>query len=160
MRTILIAALIVAFAAPLSSQDFNKGVDAYYSGDYATALKEWEPLAEQGLAQAQYNIGLMYHNGQGVPQDYKEAAKWYRRAAEQGDAKAQSNLGMMYANGQGVLQDNVLAHMWFNLSAVNGHDRGGKNRDIIAERMTAEDISKAQAMARKCMNSDYQDCGY
>ena len=58
------------------------------------------------------------------------------------------------------LQDNVLAHMWYNLGAANGSDLGGKNRDIIAERMTPEDISKAQAMARKCMNSYYQDCGY
>ena len=58
------------------------------------------------------------------------------------------------------LQDNVLAHMWYNLGAANGHDLGGENRDVIATLMTAEDISKAQAMARKCMNSDYQDCGY
>ena len=58
------------------------------------------------------------------------------------------------------LQENVLAHMWYNLSAANGSDLGGENRDIIAKRMTAEDIAKAQAMARKRMNSDYQDCGY
>ena len=58
------------------------------------------------------------------------------------------------------LHDNVLAHMWSNLSAANGSDLGGKNRDIVAKRMTPEDISKAQAMARKCMDSDYQDCGY
>jgi uncharacterized protein len=196
MRAILIAALIVAFAAPLSAQDFLKGWAAYESGDYATALKEWKPLAEQGAADAQYNLGVMYdkgrgvpqnnkdavkwyrlaaeqgnanaqfnlgnmyYNGQGVLQDYKEAAKWYRLAAEQGDAMAQNNLGVMYDNGQGVLQDNVLAHIWFNLGAANGNEVAGKNRDIIAKRMTSSAIEKAQAMARKCMNSDYQDCGY
>ena len=58
------------------------------------------------------------------------------------------------------LQENVLAHMWYNLGAANGDDQGGKNREIIAKRMTSEAIEKAQAMARKCMNSDYQDCGY
>lgn len=67
---------------------------------------------------------------------------------------------MMIGKLDFFLYDNVLAHMWYNLSAANGSDLGGKNRDIIAERMTAEDISKAQAMARKCMDSDYQDCGY
>ena len=78
---------------------------AYESKDYATALKLWRPLAEQGDAQAQYNLGIMYDNGQGVPQDDAEAVKWYRKAAEQGIAKAQYNLGVMYANGRGVPQD-------------------------------------------------------
>jgi len=57
------------------------------------------------------------------------------------------------------LHDNVLAHMWFNLGAANGNDVGTKGRDIVAEVMTSSAIEKAQAMARKCMNSDYQDCG-
>ena len=66
---------------------------------------------------------------------------------------------MMIGKLDFFLHDNVLAHMWYNLSAANGSDLGGEKRDIIAARMTSEDISKAQAMARKCMNSDYQDCG-
>ena len=102
----------------------------------------------------------MYRIGQGVPQDYKGAIKWYRLAAEQGHAKAQSNLGSMYGNGRGVLQNNVLAHMWFNLGAANGNEDARKNRNIAAQKMTSSAIEKAQAMARKCMNSDYQDCGY
>ena len=66
---------------------------------------------------------------------------------------------MMIGKLDFFLQDNVLAHMWYNLSAANGSDLGGENRDIIAERMTSEAIEKAQAMARKCMDSDYHDCG-
>ena len=58
--------------APSYSADFNKGLTAYNNGDYATALKEWTPLAEQGVAEAQYNLGVMYQEGAGVPQDYKE----------------------------------------------------------------------------------------
>lgn len=191
MRIVLMIVLFVAIAAAVSAQDFNKGLAAAQNGDYATALKEWTPLAEQGdgfaqlnlgvmydlgegvpkdhqeankwyklaaeqdIAQAQYNLGYAYNKGQGVPQDHQEANEWYRLAAEQGHTSAQTNLGYMYGQGLGVLQDNVLAHMWYNLSAANGSDLGGENRDIIAERMTSEDISKAQAMARKCMNSDY-----
>ena len=75
---------------------FPKGFAAYQSGDYATALREWTPLAKQGDAVAQYNLGVMYAQGQGVPQDYKTAVKWYRLAAEQGNADAQYNLGVMY----------------------------------------------------------------
>ena len=160
MRTILMTALFVAFAFPLSAQNFDKGKDAYNSGDYATALNEWKPLAEQGDDSAQYNLGVIYANGEGVPQDYEEAVKWYRLAAEQGHAVAQYNLGLMYAKGEGVLQDNVLAHMWFNLGAANGSDWSRKNRDQIVKSMTSEAVEKAQAMARKCLNSNYQDCGY
>ena len=66
------------------SVDFQKGLTAYESGDYATALREFEPLAEQGVADAQYNLGFMYDNGQGVRRNHKTAVKWYRLAAEQG----------------------------------------------------------------------------
>jgi len=66
------------------SADFQKGLEAAQRGDYVTALREWTPLAEQGDASAQYNLGVMYGNGQGVPQDYKAALEWYTLAAEQG----------------------------------------------------------------------------
>ena len=72
--------------------DYFKGLDAYASGDYATALREWGSLARQGKANAQRNLGLMYLDGEGVPLDYKMAVKWFRLAAEQGNADAQNNL--------------------------------------------------------------------
>ena len=86
--------------------------------------------------------------------------KWYRLAAEQGYADAQSNLGVRYQYGQGVLQDNVMAHMWYNISSANGADKAGEWRDERAGQMTSADISKAQAMARECMSSNYKNCGY
>jgi TPR repeat protein len=99
---------------------FQKGLTAYRSGDYATALREWTPLAEQGLDRAQYNLGVMYANGRGVPQDDKTAVKWYRLAAEQGYAAAQYKLGFMYANGRGVSQDYKTAAKWYTLAAEQG----------------------------------------
>ena len=63
------------------------------------------PLADQGDAGAQYNLGVMYDKAHGVPQNYAEALKWYRLAADQGDATAQYNLGFMYDEGQGVPQN-------------------------------------------------------
>ena len=57
---------------------FQKGLDAVQRGDYTTALREWKPLAEHGNADAQFNLGVMYDDGEGVPQDYKTAVKWYR----------------------------------------------------------------------------------
>ena len=120
MRTLtatlcLTLAVLLASSGEGWSADFQKGVTAAQSGDFATALREWTPLAEQGYAEIQSLVGSMYNEGKGVPRDYKTAVKWYRLAAEQGNAFAQSNLGVMYSIGQGVIQDNVYAHMWGNL---------------------------------------------
>ena len=96
------------------------GEKALDKGDYATALKEWRPLAEQGDAEAQCNLGYMYKGGEGVPQDYEEALRWYRLAAAQGNAIAQNNLGLKYAKGEGVPQDDAEAARWFRLAAAQG----------------------------------------
>ena len=92
--------------------------------------------------------------------EYAEAVKWYRLAAEQGDADAQTNLGVMYENGNGVIQSNVIAHMLFNLASAQGHENGRKNRDVISERMTLNDISRAQEMAATCLEKNYRGCGF
>ena len=157
--TILLLALAFGAGAVLA-QDFNKGAAAYQSGDYAAALQEWRPLAEQGNAEAQGILGAMYNEGKGVLQDYAETVKWFRLAAKQGDADAQSNLGNMHYYGKGVLQDNIRAHMWFNISSSNSHKEAGKWRDKTAAKMTSADISEAQKMARECMNSNYKNCGW
>ena len=92
---------IVCLAVPAWA-DYLAGVDAYLRGNYATALSELRPLAEQGDADAQYNLGLMYDKGYGVPQDYGQARQWYEKAAAQGKTNAQYNLGVLYVNGHGV----------------------------------------------------------
>ncbi len=71
---------------------FDEGLAAYNSKDYASALREFKPLAAQGDAKAQLGLGLMYQQGQGVAQDYQEALKWYRLASDQGNARAKANL--------------------------------------------------------------------
>jgi len=116
--------------------------------DYKTAYKLFLPLAEQGNAKAQVLLGLMYVNGQGVPQDYKEAIKWNRLAAEQGYAQDQFNMGAWYEYGIGVDQDLLLAHMWYNLAGSNGHKDGPKYKNILEKKMTPQQIEKAQEMAR------------
>ena len=132
----------------------NAGVAAYKWGAYGIALREWRPLAEQGNAKAQYNLGHMYRHGQGVPQDDAEAVGWWRKAAEQGNAGAQNNLGFMYYNGRGVPEDYAQAHMWFNLAASRyppgeNRDRAVKNRDFVAEKMTPVQLFEAQKLARE-----------
>jgi hypothetical protein len=99
---------------------FEEGAAAYKRGDFATAMRLWRPLAEQGNANAQYNLGVMYGKSQGVPQDYAEVVKWFRLAVEQGGADGQFNLGIMYDKGEGVPQDDAEAVKWFRLAAEQG----------------------------------------
>lgn len=107
---------------------------AYTRGDYATALRLMRPLADQGDARAQSNLGLMYAEGKGVPQDFAEAVRWYRKAADQGYARAQSNLGLKYDDGQGVPQDYAEAVKWYRKAADQGYARAQFNLgDMYAE---------------------------
>src|ERR1051326_5967343 len=91
--------LLVFSCVALGWADYQKGLQAYTVGDYATALKEWRALAEQGDASAQNNLGVMYENGQGLPKNYEQAHVWYQQAAEQGLPSAQANIGVLYENG-------------------------------------------------------------
>jgi len=132
----------------------------YYHGrgvkqDDAEALKWFRLAADEGDAQAQLHLGNMYAQGQAVPQDQAKAGKWYRLAAEQGYAQAQYNLGLWYATGAGGETDNVSAHMWFNLAAARfpstdtrNRSLAVRNRDVVAGRMTAEQLAEAQRLAR------------
>ena len=83
-------------------------------------MRWYRKAAEQGHADAQNNLGVMYDNGKGVRQDYTNAVQWYRKAAEQGHAGAQINLGMMYEKGQGVRQSKIVAKEWFKKACANG----------------------------------------
>ncbi|MDE0781091.1 MAG: tetratricopeptide repeat protein, partial [Alphaproteobacteria bacterium] len=112
--------LTLLVGTPAFSADREKGLSAAQSGDFATALREWTPLAERGNADAQFNLGTIYNKGQGVPQDQEAAVKWYRLAADQGIANAQFNLGVMHQNGQGVPKDDKTAVMWYRLAAEQG----------------------------------------
>ena len=92
--------------------------------DNVPDFKETFQVAKQGNAKAQYNLGGMYYNGQGVRKDYAQAIQWYRKAAEQGIAQAQYNLGVMYANGLGVRQNYKIAKEWFGKACDNGFQPG------------------------------------
>ncbi len=127
----------------------DDGRAARLRGDYATALRLFRLAADQGDAIAQQYLGVMYIDGEGVPQNYAEAFKWYRLAADQSITNAQLCLGSMYATGKGVPQDYVRAHMWFNLSAAQGNENAESARDNIAKRLTPAQIAEAQKLARE-----------
>lgn len=98
------------------SDSFKAGVSALNRGHYATAMRAWVSMANEGIAEAQNNIGHLHEEGFGVPQDYSEAMRWYRLAADQGLAEAQHNIGMLYYQGYGTKQNYREAVKWFKLA--------------------------------------------
>lgn len=110
--------------------------------------------AQEGNANAQYDLGFVYDKGQGVPQDDAQAVFWYRKAAEQGDAFAQNNLASLYEQGRGVPQDYAQAYFWLALAA-SGKMEGvkpeetAKWRDDAASHLTAGELSQVQERVRK-----------
>ena len=86
-----------------------------------TEFEKIKKLAEQGHANAQIKLGVMYYNGEGVKKEYTEAARWFTKAAEQGDAEAQNRLGLMYYKGLGVKKDYAEAVRWYTKAAEQGH---------------------------------------
>lgn len=119
----LLTVFIMMISVIAWADTYKEGLVAYERGDYRTAFKKFEQLAIQGNARAQFNLALMYRNGQGVLQDDKQALRWYTRAAEQGVIEAQHNLGRMYGEGEGVVQDYKQAVRWYTLAAEQGDVR-------------------------------------
>jgi TPR repeat protein len=152
---LLLVILVTAAAVPAVAGPYEDGVATYNSGDYATALRVWRPLAEQGNAAAQANLGNMYTYGEGVARDQTVAISWSRKAAEQGYANAQLIFGTKCEKGEGVPQDYVQAHKWYNLAA-SGSDAdeqqtvvAAKYSNAVAAKMTPAQIAEAHKLARE-----------
>lgn len=128
---VLSALLMGPLSAPGKAGGFAEGARALQAKDFSTALRIFKELGGQGHARAQFNLGLMYENGDGVEQDYGNARSWYREAARNGDPRAQYNLGLMHMRGKGVVQDYERAGMLFLQAAVQDYARAQFNLGIM-----------------------------
>jgi len=185
-KAVLAALGAIAPLAAQSSEDpLKDGLAAYENRDYPAALAALAPLAQRGNAEAQVRLGLMHHNGWGVPVNFSQAAKWYRlaaaqnnpqaqyelgksaadckgfssdnpemlkllrRSAEQGYRDAQEVLGHLYAYGVGgVSEDLVQAYLWYDLAAARGGKGDAEKRDLIARKLSADQIADARRLAQ------------
>lgn len=148
------ALVLMLMPSIVQAQSIDKGFAAIKADDYATALKEWLPLADQESRELHYIIGQIYYfGGNGVLQNYTEARKWFLRAAEAGHVDAQFYLGLTYA--QGAPQDYVLAHMWVNIANATGQKDAAAYRNRLELRMTADEIVLAQKLAIRCRDYGY-----
>jgi hypothetical protein len=125
--------------APVAvTSQYTAGVQAYKAKNFSKAAAEWQKAAAQGDVQAQYGLGNLYTNGQGVLKNDAKAVEWYRKAANQGYDGAQFALGLHYMNGAGVKKDMAEAYFWLALSA--DHEKSGPYRDQAAKSLTPQEI--------------------
>ena len=127
----------------------------YADDDFATTLAK----AQQGDADAQFNLGKMYYDGKGVVQDYAQARSWLLKAAEQGHARAQNGIGILYDYGYGVTKDYAQAVAWYRKAAEQGFARGQFNLGYMYEsgRGVKQDYAQAVAWYRKAAEQGYAD---
>jgi TPR repeat protein len=144
----VVAVVFLALPCMAMAGPFEEGQAAYQRHDYATALRVWRTLAEQGSAPAQFNLGLIYSRGLGTPQDYANAVKWYLEAANQGNGAAQLKLGTIFARGREVPQDNICALMWYNLAAAQSVEYASGKRDALERAIPRYQVAQAQSLSQ------------
>jgi TPR repeat protein len=123
VRLILFLAILILgwTGAGSTLADMEAGIAAYKRGDYVAAWAAWRPLASEGNAEAQYYLGHLYAEGEGVTRDMGQAVRWFRAAAEQGEPYGQFALGYVYEHGQGVEPDAGKAARWYWSAAEQGN---------------------------------------
>ena len=131
MRPHALLVVPLLLSSTVAVAGLKEGYAALARKDYATAAKEYRPLAERGDAEAQYRIGRMYEFGNYYPQDKAQGIAWVRKAAEQGHADAEQELGVVYATGDGVAQDDVQAVAWFRKAAEHGDATAQYNLGLL-----------------------------
>ena len=153
LLTIFSIGLMAGVAAAPAQADLAGGLEAWKVGDFEAAMAELVPAAEEGDADAQELIGVLYALGLGVEQDRAKAFEWYLVSAENGHAGAQSGVGWYYEVGLGgVPIDLVKAHMWYAVSAVGGDIDAAMSVTEVEKKMTREQIDVAQAEATAFLN--------
>ena len=148
---------IVLALSSVAAADYEDGINAAFEGDYETALREFTAAAEAGLDLAQFNLALLYYNGQGVKQSFRNALEWAEKAGNQGHATAQYMLGTLYYNGQGTRSNAAQALEWYQLAAAQGHAQAQYNlatmyRDAEG---TEQDLVKAHFWANVARENEF-----
>ena len=150
--------LLCMYACVAHAGVFEDGVAAKDRGDFARALQLLTPLAQQGDAASQFQLSLLYRNGQGVPGNAAESLRWLRQSAHGGHAAAQSNLGAAYIQGRGVPQNHRLAYVWLSAGANGGSREAASNLAVVQRRMAPAEISQAKDLAEACVQRHFAGC--
>lgn len=146
-RTSLFAAFFSTFASLTASADFEKGIAAYQADNLPLAYREFRASADEGHADSQFNVALMFEKGMGVEKDEKQAVVWYEKSATQGNASAQFNLGVLYENGRGTPVDFAKAGEWYRKASVQGDALAIGNLGMLYVRGDGVTVNKVAGVA-------------
>ncbi len=148
----LIAVFTLAAAPAWANEDaFDEAIHTYGCADYPKAFSMIVPLANSGHALAQYQMGLMLEQGQGIEANLAEAFKWYQKAADQGVADAYFAVGQIYSRGVVVPRDAVKAFASFDVASTLGHAVSGDWRGMESTRMSDAEIAEARKLAAELL---------
>jgi TPR repeat protein len=152
-------ALTASLASSLAlSGPFEDAIAAKNGGDYSRAFPILQRLAFQGNEEAQFQLSLMYLQGQGVKPSAKDAYRWLSQSARRGNPEAQSNLGVLYARGRYIPQDTVKAYVWFSLAVRMGNRDASTNLDAVRRKMNSEQIAAGNAALLICDAKGLNQC--
>ena len=146
IRRLAFAALVILGGALPAAAGYQEGLRALETGDYATAYREFHPLAQQGYSDAQFALGQMYRFGTGVAQDDAKAFAWFHLAGKAGHTEAQTFLGFAHSYGVGTERDAFRAYFWFSLAATGANSRAEANRDRMARSLSAAQRAEADKL--------------
>lgn len=166
LRWFITIVFVLSFGSVLFAQkepeDFEalgKGIETLNRGEYEAGRKQIRHLADQGGANAQYWMGVIYSGDYyGVSKNIPKALRWYRISAKQNYAPAQTKIAEIYLNGDGVPKNIVSAHMWYQIADANGDRNTRWTRRRIQREMSREQIAEAKQRAKTCLASYYEDC--
>ena len=161
MMFILTLLLVISNNVALASgasKSFERGLDAFRSGQLNVAIVEWSAAAMKGNKDALFNLGLLYANGDGVKQDWMKAKKLFTEAGKSGSELAMFSLAIMYFNGEGVTKDLPMAHVWASLGADLKNETSRKLRDSIEKNMSDQELVFSEKIKQRCIDSSYIDC--
>ena len=151
-RVVILFAVVavVSFYGKIAvSADYLEAKKFLRAGAFHQAYKQFSLLAVNGDTSAQFQLGLMAHLGNGIPQNFLEARKWYERAAVSGDANSQNNLGVLYRDGLGTAPDAILAYKWFSLAAAQRNEEAINNLRMLRHNLDRTEIANGQNLAQQ-----------
>lgn len=149
MKALVIFLFLAACFVSLAQGDEQKALEAQKRGDYETARKEFQSLADKGDDKAMINLGLMFHTGEGAKQDYDTAMEWYLKAYSKRNGDALNNIGVMYRDGLGVAKNSKVAYLLFLAVHMDGlgseatQTRAGRNLSRMTASLPKKEVEEA-----------------
>ncbi len=151
IEILIMAPVLLGLLAAPARADYGGGIVAYESGRYEEALRELLPLSQEGDANAEFMLGVMYYYGRGVTRDEGLAAVWFYKSARKGNPSGQLAFGSLYIRGTGVSRDLGQAFVWLTLAAESGvpglQQQALYLRDVAARLMAPDEVEKARYRA-------------